>query len=170
MNEKLLTTSKFSVERRTITSPRGQTATREIVIHPGAVVILPLLDDGRIVMVRNFRHSIEKTLLELPAGTCEIDEDPIETASRELIEETGYRAGTLSPLACFYTSPGITNELMHAYTATDLTRVGQKLNADEELVPEICDSSKLLRLLVSAALEDAKTLAVLGIYFASQKA
>jgi ADP-ribose diphosphatase len=170
MNEKLLTTSKFSVERRTITSPKGHTVTREIVVHPGAVVILPLLDSGRAVLVRNFRHSIEKTLLELPAGTCEIDEDPIETASRELIEETGYRAGTFSPLACFYTSPGITNELMHAYTAHDLTRVGQKLDAGEELVPEVCELAHLRRLLITSALEDAKTLAVLGIYFASQKA
>lgn len=170
MNETLLTTSKFSVARRSVTSPSGQTVTREVVVHPGAVVILPLLDGGRVVMIRNFRHSIEKTLLELPAGTCEVDEDPIETASRELIEETGYRAGTLSPLACFYTSPGITNELMHAYTATDLTRVGQKLDPGEELIPEICDLLKLRRLLSTAALEDAKTLAVLGIYFASQKA
>lgn len=168
MNEILLKTSKFNVERRTGATPKGQTFIREVVIHPGAVVILPLLDGGRLVMVRNFRHSIQRELLELPAGTREPDEDPIETASRELIEETGYRAGTLSPLACFYTSPGITNELMHAFTATDLTRVGQRLDPGEELVPEICELSKARRMLASAGFEDSKTMAVLGIYFASQ--
>jgi len=169
MNETLLKTAKFCVERRTIVSPKGQTVTREIVVHPGAVVILPLLDGGRIVMIRNFRHTIGKELLELPAGTCEPDEEPIETASRELIEETGYRAGTISPLACFYSTPGVSTELMHAYTATDLTRVGQRLDPGEELVPEICDLAKARRLLVTSALQDAKTLAVLGIYFAAQK-
>lgn len=169
MNETLLTTSKFTVERRTGVSPKGQSFTREVVVHPGAVVILPLLEGGRLVMVRNFRHSIQRELLELPAGTSEPDEDPIETASRELIEETGYRAGTLSPLACFYTSPGITNELMHAFTATDLTRVGQRLDPGEELVPEICDLARARRMLASSGFEDAKTLAVLGIYFAALK-
>ena len=169
MNETLFKNSKFCVERRTITSPKGQTVTREMVVHPGAVVILPILDGSRIVMVRNFRHTIGKELLELPAGTCEPDEDPIETASRELIEETGYRAGTLSPLACFYSTPGVSTELMHAYTATDLTRVGQRLDPGEEVAPEICDLVKARRLLVTSALEDAKTLAVLGIYFAAQR-
>jgi ADP-ribose pyrophosphatase len=170
MHEVLFKNNRFSVERRTAVSPKGQSVTREIVVHPGAVVILPLLDAGRLIMVRNYRHTIQKELLELPAGTCEVDEDPIETASRELIEETGYRAGTMSPLACFYTSPGITTELMHAYIATDLTRVGQKLDPGEELVPEVCDLAKARRILATAAIEDAKTLAVLGIYFATQKA
>lgn len=169
MNELLLKTSKFSVERWTVVSPRGQTVTRDIVVHPGAVVILPILDATRIVMVRNFRHSIMKELLELPAGTCEPDEDPIETASRELIEETGYRAGTLSPLACFYTTPGVSTELMHAFTATDLTRVGQRLDPGEEVRPEICDLAKARRLLMAGGLQDAKTIAVLGIYFAAQR-
>ena len=148
----------------------GQSVTRDVIVHPGAVVILPLLDANRIVMVRNFRHSIQKELLELPAGTCEPSEDPIETAARELMEETGYRAGTLSPLASFYTSPGITDEWMHAYTASDLTRVGQKLDPGEEVMPEICDLAKARRLLATSALQDSKTIAVLGIYFAAQKA
>ena len=169
MNEILLKTSKFSVDRRTIVSPKGKSITREVVVHPGAVVILPMLDAGRIVMVRNFRASINKEVLELPAGTLETDEEPIETASRELIEETGYRAGTLSPLARFYTSPGITDELMYAFTATDLTRVGQRLDPGEELVPEICDLAKARKMLSTSGFEDAKTLAVLGIYFAAQK-
>jgi len=169
MNEILLHTLKFNVERRTIVTPRGQSVTREVVVHPGAVVILPILEGNRIVFVRNFRHSIQRELLELPAGTREPDEDPIETAARELIEETGYRAGKLTPLACFYTSPGITTELMYAFTATDLTRVGQSLDPGEEIVPQICDMAEAQRMYAASSFEDAKTLAVLGIYFASQK-
>ena len=169
MSEILLETSKFRVERITRVTPKGKTVAREIVVHPGAVVILPLLNQSKIIMVRNYRYSIDRELLELPAGTCEPDEDPIETASRELMEETGYRAGTISPLACFYTSPGITDELMHAYTATDLTRVGQRLEPGEEIVPEIYELAKAKSLLASSGIQDAKTLAVLGIYFAAQK-
>ncbi len=169
MNETILKSSKFSVERRTSVTPQGRSVTREVVVHPGAVVILPMLDANRIVMVRNFRHSIQRELLELPAGTREPDEDPIETAGRELIEETGYRAGTLSPLASFYSSPGFTTELLHAFTATDLIRVGQRLDPGEEIVPEICDLDKARRMLATSGFEDAKTLAVLGIYFAAQK-
>ena len=167
--EILLKTSKFRVERRTKVTAKGESITREVVVHPGAVVILPLLDPGRIVMVRNHRCSIDRELLELPAGTCEPDEEPIETASRELIEETGYRAGTISPLATFYTSPGITDELMHAYVATDLTRVGQRLDPGEEINPEICDLTHARKLLATSRIHDAKTLAVLGIYFTAQK-
>ncbi len=169
MNEILLKTLKFSVERRSSVTPQGQSVTREVVVHPGAVVILPILDGNRIVMVRNFRHSIQRELLELPAGTRESGEEPIETAGRELIEETGYRAGTISPLASFFSSPGFTTELLHAFMATDLTRVGQCLEPGEEIVPEICDLAKARLMLATSSFEDAKTIAVLGIYFATQK-
>ena len=169
MSEIILKTSKFCVERRISITPQGRSVSREVVVHPGAVVILPILDGNRIVMVRNFRHSIQRELLELPAGTREPDEEPIETAARELIEETGYRAGSLSLLACFYTSPGITTELMHAFTAHDLTQVGQNLDSGEEIVPESCDLDKVRAMLATSDFEDAKTLAVLGIYFARRK-
>jgi ADP-ribose pyrophosphatase len=86
-----------------------------------------------------------------------------------LIEETGYRAGTLSPLACFYSSPGVSNELLHAYVATDLTCVGQRLDPGEQVAPEICDLVRAHAMLAASGLHDAKTLAVLGIYFASQR-
>lgn len=170
MGEILLTTSRFRVETRKYMMADGRTVTREVVVHPGAVAILPILGDDKIVMVRNMRHAIQEELLELPAGTRELNEEPIETARRELEEETGYRAAMLVPLATFYTSPGITNELMHAFVATGLTQVGQQLDESEEIAPEICDFARARRLLASAGFRDAKTLAVLGIYFAVQKA
>lgn len=170
MTQVLLKAKKFQVELRESTTGGGRIVQREVVAHPGAVVILPILDGQRFVFVRNIRHSIGQELLELPAGTREPGEPPIETARRELEEETGYRAALLAPLATFYTSPGITDELMHAYLATGLTFVGQKLDEGEEIVTQIHDVATTRRLLSTAALQDAKSLAVLGIYFAAQSA
>ena len=108
---------RFRVERAVQTMPDGGRHVREVVRHPGAVVILPLLDDGRICFVRNYRVAVEQTLIELPAGTLEPDEDPAETALRELAEETGYRAGRIEHLLTFCMSPGILDEQMHLYLA-----------------------------------------------------
>src|SRR3990172_8332587 len=97
MQELLLSTSRFNVERRVFVGGDGRSITREVVVHPGAVVILPILDARRVVMIRNFRYTVEEELWELPAGTTEPNEASIETARRELEEETGYRAETLTP-------------------------------------------------------------------------
>ena len=138
--ELLLTTRLFEVERRVF--PRvGQTSVRrDVVVHPGAVVILPVLEDGRLVLIRNYRYPVEKELLELAAGTREPDETPLETARRELEEETGYRAGVIEPLTEFYTSPGILTERMYAFLATDLTEVGQNLQGTRSRSRSRCSS------------------------------
>jgi ADP-ribose pyrophosphatase len=139
---------KYDLERLTLRTPRGTDITRECVRHPGAVVVLPILDrpNGRhIVFVRNERFSIGRDLLELPAGTREPGEEAILTAGRELIEETGYQAATLTPLNRFYTTPGMTDELMWSYVATGLTFVGQALEEDEVLEPEILPAAEALR-------------------------
>jgi ADP-ribose pyrophosphatase len=102
-------------------------------VHPGAVVVLPLLDADTIVMIRNFRPSVGATLLELPAGTLEADEPAEACAGRELIEETGYRAGRIEPLVDFYTSPGVLSERMFAFVARELSHVGQQLDEGEEI-------------------------------------
>src|SRR5579862_3427694 len=87
---------------------------REVVAHPGAVVILGLLPDDQVLLIRNFRYAVGQTLMELPAGTLEKGEDPMNCAGRELLEETGYMAGRLSPIASFFSSPGILNEKLYA--------------------------------------------------------
>lgn len=166
MHEVLLTARKFTVERRVIAGPDGRTLTREVVVHPGAVVILPILDQRRIVMIHNFRHSVGEELLELPAGTCEPGEPIVETALRELIEETGYRARFIKPLGEFYTSPGVMTEMMHAFVATDLETCGQSLEPGEKIVPEIVELKRVRRMLRNAELRDGKTIAVLGMYLA----
>ena len=166
MHELLLSTSRFNVERRVFAGVDGRSVVREVVVHPGAVVILPILDARRIVMIRNYRHTVEQELWELPAGTVEPNEAPIETARRELEEEAGFRAGTMTPLTEFFTSPGVLTERMFAFVATELQPVGQRLEVGERIVAEIVELDRVRRWLVNGELRDGKTIAVLGTYFA----
>jgi len=160
-SEVLLTAARFRVERLRAPLPEGRWFDREVVRHPGAVVILPLLDDGRVVLLRNYRPTVERELIELPAGTCEPGEGLIETARRELAEETGYHAEQLDPLMAFYPSPGILDERMHVFVARKLTPGPQRLDSGEQLQPFIADWEQIAALLREKRIEDAKTLAVL---------
>ena len=165
IRKKLLETPRFSVERREYDGGDAAPLVRDVVVHPGAVVILPIWDEERVVMIRNERHAAGETLWELPAGTREPGESGIETAKRELIEETGYEAGAIEPLAEFFTSPGILSELMHAFVATDLTHVGQQLEHGERIDVEVVEAARLRRMMREGTIRDGKTLAVLGLYF-----
>ncbi len=164
----LLTTPKFKVERRRIATPGGRHFEKTVVVHPGAVVILPLLDPDTVVMIRNYRATVGQTLLELPAGTLEADEPPEACAARELEEETGYRADRLAPLASFYPSPGVLSEKMFAYVAHGLTKVGQRLEPTEEIEVAVTPLNKIRQLLTAGELVDGKTIAVLGTYLLQQ--
>ena len=137
---------------------------RDAVIHPGAVVILPIVDDKNILMIRNERFAVGETLWELPAGTLEPKEHPQATASRELIEETGYEAGQIEFLTSFYTSPGICNEHMFAYVAKDLNFVGQHLDATEKITVEKLAWPEVLKMIRSGEIHDGKTMTTLLWY------
>ncbi len=165
MSRVLLSGAVFSVERREYPRPQGQPVVREVVVHPGAVTILPLLDDRRMVLIRNRRLAVGKELLELPAGTLEPDESPRECAHRELEEETGYRAGELAPLCEFYTTPGICTERMWVFVARNLTATRQNLQGAEEISVCVFDTDEVLRMLRSGEIEDGKTIAALGTYY-----
>lgn len=169
MHEQLLTTSRFTVERRTYDHGVAGSIVRDVVVHPGAVVLLPILADGRIVMIRQLRRAVGERLWELPAGTREPHEEPVETARRELIEETGYRAGTMAAMAEFFTSPGVMTELMHAFLATDLEPMGQRLERGEDIDVEALDAERVRIMLGRGELRDAKTMAVMGMYFTRDK-
>lgn len=162
--EVLLQTKRFRVERVTQRLPDGREHAREVVRHPGAVVILPLLDDGRIVLVRNYRVAVDRTLVELPAGTLDPGEEPAATARRELAEETGYRAAEIEPLVSFYMSPGILDERLHAFVASGLTPGEMELDAGEQLEPFAVTWDEALKLLERGEIEDGKTIAALLYY------
>jgi ADP-ribose pyrophosphatase len=159
--EVVLVGERFNVERRWLARRDGGTEVRELVVHPGSVIILPLLADGRVVMIRNHRFSVERVLWELPAGTRDPNE-PVELcAARELEEETGYRAASLTPLLDFYPAPGISDERMHAFVATGLTQSAQQLDATEQIDVVPLAPTEVLRMLAAREIEDAKTIAVL---------
>lgn len=154
----LLTTSKFRVVRETLTTGAGKTKTREIVRHPGACVIVPLLDDGRVCLIRNWRIAVGRTLIELPAGTLEPPEPPHVTAERELIEETGFRAAKIEFLHSFYLSPGILDEKMHLYLATGLTAGDAAREEGEEIENLVVPWYVATNMIFSGEIQDAKTI------------
>ena len=155
--------TRFRVEQVLQTTPDGRQHARQIVRHPGAVTLLPLLDDGRICFVQNYRVSVAQTLIELPAGTLEPGEDPAATARRELAEETGYRAGRIEPLATFYMSPGILDERMVLYLATELEPGPMSLDAGEDIRPLLCTWSEALDMVRDGRIRDAKSM--LGLLY-----
>jgi ADP-ribose pyrophosphatase len=154
---------KFSVERRSF-EHAGQQHTYEIVVHPGAAVILPVLDDGRIVLIANHRLAVGEELLELPAGTIDPGEDPEVCARRELTEETGYTAGRVRLLARFYASPGIMTELMYTYLATSLTAGPTAHEASERIRVTPMTHEETMAGIRDGRIKDAKTMATLLYY------
>jgi ADP-ribose pyrophosphatase len=161
---------KFDFERVNLAPEGEKPVWREVVRHPGAVCVLPLLredDTGedRIIMIRNHRFAIGgdagSTLWELPAGTREPDEPAEDTAKRELIEEAGYEAGSVEPLLSFYTTPGMTDERMDALLATDLTEVGQRLEEDERIEVRVLGAGEVMAMIDRGEILDGKTVTTL---------
>ena len=156
--------SRFRVVRAEQILADGSKFVKEIVRHPGAVAILPLLDDGRICLIRNYRLSVEKTLIELPAGTRELGEDPEATAYRELVEETGYQAQKIELLATFYPSPGVLDEQMLLYLATGLVAGPTDLQPGERIENLLVTWEQAMAMIRDGQIQDAKTLTGLLYY------
>lgn len=156
--------ARFDVGEIEIKNNKGKKITREMVIHPGAVVILPLVDADKVVLIRNERYAIGKDLWELPAGTLEPGEPPDDTARRELIEETGYTCEQMIPLTRFYTTPGFCDEVMYAYAAKGLKHVGQNLDDSEKIEPKVFSWSEIMTMIKSGEICDGKTIAALLFY------
>jgi len=160
MGEIIADDSRVRVERVTLMGTDGSETGRIVLRHPGSVVILPVLDDGRVVLIRNSRQAIGESLLELPAGTVEGGDAPEAQAHRELQEETGYRATKLEKLIEFLPCPGISDERMHAYLAQQLETGPQQLDPTEEIEVVPMAVEKLKEEMARGGIQDAKTLAV----------
>lgn len=155
---------KIRVAVDTSTAPDGSVVVRDMIFHPGAVVILPLLDGGRVVLLRNHRFVIGETLWELPAGTVEPGEPLEGCAKRELAEETGYTADRWTGLGYLYASPGVLDEKLHLFVAEGLTPGAMRPEADEQLEPVVLDFAEAIRMCVAGEIKDAKTITALLLW------
>ena len=162
--EVLFQAKRFRVERVTQESADGLRHAKDVVRHPGAVVILPLLDDGRVGFVENYRVAVNERLVELPAGTLEPPEEPVKTALRELAEETGYRAAHIEFLTRLCMSPGILDETMHVYAARGLTAGDMALEPGEDIRVLVLTWQEALEMVRDGRIRDAKSVAAL-LYF-----
>ena len=142
----------------------GKRHVREIVVHAGAVVVIGLIDAQRLLLIRNKREAVGQILVELPAGTLERNENPMNAAGRELLEETGYIAGRMKLLGTFFTSPGILSEKMYAFVAYDLKKSHSALEEGEEI--ELLDASldESIEMIRDGRIIDGKTIAALLMY------
>lgn len=138
--------------------PDGKTSTREIVEHPGAVAVIAITDEGKLVLVEQFRKPLERTLVEIPAGLIEEGEDPQETAKRELGEETGYTCRSIKYVTSFYTSPGFCDEVIHLYFAEGLKK-DSRLQLDEDEFVDVLEVTydEALQLMKEKKIDDSKT-------------
>jgi ADP-ribose pyrophosphatase len=148
----------------------GNVRKREIVSHPGGGVVVPLLDNGDVILVRQYRYPHKKFVLEVPAGKLEPNEDPLVAAKRELQEETGYTAETYEKLTTMFTTPGFCSEVLHIYLATGLKKseLGQNLDEGEQsLTVEYFPLPAVVDMIVRGEIGDSKTIA--GILLTERK-
>jgi ADP-ribose pyrophosphatase len=162
--EVLYQAKRFRIERVIQLSADGSRHARDVVRHPGAVTILPILDDGRLCFVEEFRAAVQQRLVELPAGTLEPQEAPETTALRELAEETGYRATRIEHLTTLYMSPGILDEKMYVYAAMGLTPGTMALEAGEDIRVLHLTWQEAREMVRDGRIRDAKTVAALLYY------
>lgn len=148
----------------TVQLPNGKQATREVVHHPGAIAVVPILEDGCIVLVKQYRYPIGKVLLEIPAGKLEPGENPDECVRRELKEETGYIAGTIKKLTAIYTAPGFSDEVIYLYVACNMKLAEVCPDEDEFIKVETYSRIEIKEMIHNGIITDAKT--ILGLMMA----
>ncbi|HQR35573.1 MAG TPA: NUDIX hydrolase [Blastocatellia bacterium] len=166
-SEKIFTGVVFAIERDRLKEENGFEIVREVVRHPGGAGCLPLFDDGRVALVKQYRHPARCELLEIPAGKIEAGETPMESAARELEQEIGFRAGRIEHLADFYSTPGFCEERLYVYLATELTPVEQNLDHDEFVEIVYLPLAEAVAMAARNELEDSKT--IIALLLAAQR-
>ena len=155
----------FGVRRDEVLEPGGIRTTREVITHSGSVVVLPVLPDGRIILIRQYRHATRRYLWELVAGRMEAGESPRRAAARELAEETGYRARRMRIFLDVFPTPGFLEERMYILLAQELTSGDARPEVDERITSRAYTASQLWRMIRRGKLHDAKSIAGLLYYF-----
>jgi ADP-ribose pyrophosphatase len=148
----------IQVREDRVIEPSGYEASREIVVHPGAVCIVARPTLLEVILIRQYRHATGRELIEIPAGTLHEGEDPLGCAIRELEEETGYRAARMVERARFWTTPGFTTEFMYLYEASDLKKTTIHPDEDEAIEVEIVRRSAALQMIDDGSIQDAKSI------------
>jgi ADP-ribose pyrophosphatase len=160
-SQRIFTGAVFDVDRDRIIEEEGIEIVREVVRHPGGAGGLPLLEDGRVILVRQYRHPAGRELLEIPAGRIEDGEMPLDCAAREIEQETGFRARHLEKLAEFYTTPGFCEEKLHIYLATGLVAAPRQLDHDEFVDVVDLPLADAVDMAKRGEIEDSKTIIAL---------
>jgi ADP-ribose pyrophosphatase len=155
----------FGVRRDEVLEPTGVRAIREVITHPGSVVVMPVLPDGRIILIRQYRHAARQFLWELVAGRMEPGESVRQSAARELIEETGYRAKRFRVFLDLFPTPGFLEERMYILLAEGLTLGKAEPEEDEKIVAKAYTRDELQKMIRRGVLRDAKSIAGLLYYF-----
>jgi len=156
----------FALKREQVVEPSGLTVTREVIVHPGSSVVLPVFPDGRILLIRQYRHAAGEYLWELVAGHKEPNETFAEGAKRELIEETGYTAKRVRKLLSIFPSPGLLGERMEIFLATGLTKGAAHPEADEKIASRILTLRGALSWIRTGKIRDAKSVSGI-LYYAT---
>ena len=148
----------------------GNKASRQVAIHPGGAVILPVKDDGKIVLISQYRYPFNEVIYELPAGKLEKGEDPKDCATRELIEETGYSSNTITKLGKIFTTPGFCNEILHLYLAEDLI-AGEHAREEGEEGMQMFEMTldEIDKKIQDGEIVDAKTICGISMYKLNMK-
>lgn len=166
-SEQIFHGAVFAVERDRLKEENGFEIVREVVRHPGGAGCLPLFNDGRIALVKQYRHPAKCELLEIPAGKIEVGETPMESAARELEQEIGFRAGRIESLADFYATPGFCEERLHVFLATELTPVEQNLDHDEFVEIVYLPLAEAVAMVARNEFDDSKT--IIALLLAAQR-
>lgn len=155
------TGSFFTLHKDKVLLPNDNHSYREYIIHPKAVVVVPILDNGNVVLIRQFRYPLNKIMIEVPAGKVDPNEDLKEAANRELLEETGYDAKTLDWVGEYYPCAGYSSEVLHLYIARDLTLKGQVLDHDEFVEIFSVPYQQAIEMIEQGKITDLKTVSSL---------
>lgn len=156
--------SMLDVYSDTIKTPDGKLVNYDHIHHPGAAAVIPVLDDGRVILVKQYRNSLDRYTLEIPAGGIESGEDTITSARRELEEETGYKCGRIIPFLNVVTAVAFCNEVVDIFIADKLTKTSQNLDPEEFINVEIYSLEELSKKIFSGEIQDSKTVSAIMAY------